>query len=133
MIRSEIVKVNTTDGAGVSAGTNRVQFEGRILAVTLFPGAASPATMDTTITITKNGDSTVDVETVATFTNSGNAAGIVRRYPKKEVDDGAGASLAAANKTNVFTEFVTTTGIEVTVVQADDESPAATIEVIYEN
>jgi hypothetical protein len=132
MIRSYQVSVDTTGGAGVSAGTGHVQFEGKILAVILRPHASAPATMDTTVTITENGDSTVDIETVATFTNIGSAAGTTKRYPRREVDDGAGASIAAANKSNVFTEFVTSTGIEVTVAQSNDLTGSAVIEVVVE-
>ena len=126
MITSQFVKVTTTGGAGASAGANRVQFVGKILSVTLFPGAASPVTMDTVVTITENGVSTNDIETVASFTNIGNVTGITKRYPRKELDDGLGSSLG------FFEPFVTTSGIEVTVSQADDEEPAAIIEVIYE-
>lgn len=126
MITSQFVKVVTTGGAGISAGANRVQFVGKILSIILFPGSSSPVTMDTVVTITENGVSTQDIETVASFTNSGDAAGIIKRYPRKEVDDGLGSSLG------FFEPFITTTGIEVTVSEADDEEPAATIEVIYE-
>ena len=127
MIRSQEIKVTTTGGAGVATGTGRAQFEGKIHSITLLPGPNSPATMDTVVTIAKSGDSTADIETVATFTNSGNAAGNIRRYPRVEMEDGSGSSLG------VFEPFVTATGIEVTVSQADDEEHAATIEVVYED
>ncbi|MEK6860972.1 MAG: hypothetical protein AABY07_03285 [Nanoarchaeota archaeon] len=131
-IRSYKVSINTTGGAGVATGeADSVPFAGRILSVEYIPGPTSPpATTDVTAFITRDGDKDTNVETLSTFTNVSTAN--VKRYPKKEVDDGAGTSLAAANKTNVFAEFTTAHGIHVEVAQSDALSPAAIVEVIVE-
>ena len=122
------VRVTTTGSAGVATGNAlSAPFSGRILNVTLYPHASLPATADTTITITRDDNTSVDVETVATFTN---IATITTRYPRREVSDSAGASLAAANKTNVFTEMVTCHGVKVAVAQADALTDAVIIEIV---
>ena len=129
-IRSERVLITTTGGNGVAVGSGRVQFSGKILAIVLFPHALLPSTTDTTIRITKDGDSTVNVETVAFLENIGNAEGITKVYPKTQAVDGANANVPAGD--NAFTEFVTVNGIEIDVIQADALTDAVTIEVIYE-
>ena len=129
MIRSLRIKVTTTGGAAVATGnaTSR-HIDGRLLAVVLYPHASLPATSDTTVTL-RNPNNDADVETLATFTNL-NA--ITKRYPRKEVDDGAGTSLAAANKTNVFTEFALSGQVKVAVAQADALTDAVTVDIIYD-
>jgi hypothetical protein len=130
MIRSEKIRVITTGIAGSATGeSNSSPFQGRILSVQLVPNASLPATADTTVFITKDGDENTNVETVATFTNTNS---LTKRYPMKESDDGAGSSLAAANKTNVFVPFVTTKGVHVEVAQADALNPAVEVEVTFE-
>ena len=129
MIRSVRIPVTTTGGAGVAVGDSTSRhIDGRILAVVLYPHASLPATSDTTVTI-RNPANGADVETLATFTNLNT---ITKRYPRKEVDDGAGASLAAANKTNVFTEFIASGPIKVAVAGANALTDAVIVDIIYE-
>ena len=129
-IRSERDLITTIGGNGVAVGSGRVQFSGKILAIVLFPNALLPSTTDTTIRITKDGDSAVNVVTVAFLENIGNAEGITKVYPKTQAVDGANANVPAGD--NAFTEFVTVNGIEIDVIQADALTDAVTIEVIYE-
>lgn len=132
-IRSYKIGVTTSGAAGSATGEADSQpFAGRVLAVVLNPHASLPSTADTTVYITKDGDKNTNVDTVATFTNSGNTEGVIKRNPRTEVDDGAGVSLAAANKTNVFAPFVTSHGVHVEVVQADALTDAVVVEVIVE-
>ena len=129
-IRSYKINVNTTGVAGSASGeADSVPFSGRILSVDCIPIGTAPATTDVTVFITRDDNKEINIETVATFAN---LSGVVRRYPKREVDDGAGASLAAANKTNVFDHFVTYHGVHVEVAQSDELSPAVRVEVIVE-
>ena len=133
MIVSEKVKVTTTGGNGVATGeSNSSPFHGKILSVILTPHASLPSTTDTTVYITKDGDVDTNIETVATFTNKGNTEGVVKYYPLVEGDDGAGSSVAAENKTNVFVPYITVTGVHIEVAQADALTDAVEIEVIYE-
>jgi hypothetical protein len=131
MIRSEKIKVNTTGIAGAAVGENNSSpFQGRVLSVLLVPHASLPATADTIVYITKDGDDNINVETLATFSNNNS---ITKRYPIKEADNGAGASIAAANKTNVFVPFITTKGVHVEVAEADALTAAVEIEVTFED
>ena len=122
MINSSKIKLSPTGGAGVAAANGHIPFIGKILAILLIP-TGMPATMDTTITITQDGDSTTDIETVATFTNQ-NAN--TKHYPRVLEQDNTGANLTTYDK------FATVNGIEVTVAQADNGTDSVEVEVIYE-
>ena len=128
MLNSKEIKVETTGGVGVSAGSARVQFSGKIKSIILLPQATAPATMDTVVTITQRGLSTTDIETVATFTDTNT---IATAYPKKQAKDGSGTDVPAGD--NAWSDFVTTTGVEVTVAQSNDLDPSVIVEVIYED
>ncbi|MAF24327.1 hypothetical protein CL634_01890 [bacterium] len=133
MITSTKVKVTTTGSAGSATGSaESAPFAGKILAVILVPDSALPSTTDTTVFVTKDGDKDVNLETIATFTNSGDTEGVIKRYPIVEADDGAGTSVADTDKTNVFVPYVTVTGVHIEVAQADALTDAVEIEIIYD-
>lgn len=133
MINVYRVTVTTTGSSGSATGSAESEpFVGKILSVQLDPHASLPSTADTVVYVTKDGDRDTNVETLSTFTNSGNTEGVLKRYPIKEADDGAGSSVAASNKSNVWVPFTTFNGVHVEVVQGDALTDAIVVTIVIE-
>jgi hypothetical protein len=129
-VRAYKVKVTTAGVAGSATGENNSQpFAGKILAVDMFPHASAPATQDVVVYITKDDNNAVNLETIATFTNTGATA--ARRVPKKLATQHDGSALADS-AANVYDHFVTYKGIHIEVAESNALTDAVEIVVTVE-
>jgi len=128
MIRQQTVQVDTTGTAGLAAGAANTPQPvcGKILKVRLNFHADAPNTTD--VTITERVGST-DWETIHTETSSKTD---VTRYPRRAVEDNAGATVTYDGANEIYEPFVVNGYVRVAVAQADALTDCVVVDIFYE-
>lgn len=110
-----VLAVNTTGGAGVSAGNTQTAFEVRGWIDSIFYDYnGAPATTDTTVSEVGGAN-----QTIQTLTNT-NAD--VIKYPVRQNHDNAGTAVAAS-----YDKFYVNGKLKVAVAQSNDLTPSVTV------
>ena len=132
MVEHKIIKVNVTNETaalhdGTGSGVPDGVIVGKILAIDIDFGAEQTATLD--ITIATNGNTGKAV----TLYSKANSATDVRVQPRVALHDNAGAAVSYAAGYPIYDCYVVADYVTVTLAHADNESPACTITIFYEN
>jgi hypothetical protein len=114
VIRSEVLTVTTTGGAGVSAGNvDSAVLNGYIEAIHIASGGTPPATTDTTVSLKDAKDN------ILVITNA-NPVGMY--YPRTPVVDSAGSAITDSHQ-----RFPVNQAINVAFAQSDDLAMTITV------
>ncbi len=120
-------EIDTTGGAGVSAGSNRVGVpNGRLIAVGIAYHASAPATCDFVLTC----EDGVTTRTLLTLTDR-NTNLPLQELMNRPMDE-VGADLADSLDSPNYVHPVVAGNIVGTIAQSDDLTPTVTVEVWVE-